>query len=101
MATIKVQPAPGKLLVLPIIGDRVNDIMITMDGGQSPRKGKIVRMPLITNKLRSKEVTCSSDNIPLKVGDIIFYDCEHPFTFTIDDEDYHLISNWDIIAKMG
>jgi len=100
MATIKIQPVPGQLLVKPTF-DRLTDITITMAGGSSPKMGKIIRMPMIVNKLRSKEVASCSDHIPLKVGDVVFYNSENPTTFTINDEDYHLISNWDIIAKEG
>ena len=74
---------------------------IMVKGGRAPRKGSIVRMPTINTKLREKEMISSPDALPLRTGDVVLYDTDCPYTITVDGTDYHLVSNWDVIAKVG
>ena len=101
MATVKIQPGPGRLLVEPMISDYHQSMTIAINGGKSPRKGTIVRTPTINTKLRGQNYVASPDDLSLKTGDVVLYDTDCPYTVTVNSNDYHLISNWDVIAKIG
>jgi co-chaperonin GroES (HSP10) len=99
MEKIKVQPVPGKLLVRPT--DRTGRyIDMSITGGKCPQKGIVVRTPQpLGHKLRAKESIIISEAIEIKNGDYIYYDSEYKYTLVIEGEEFHLINQWDILAR--
>lgn len=100
MAKFKLTPAPGYIFVSPIV-NRVDEITATMGGGESLKSGKIVKMPMETNKVKAKDMEYCRDEISLKIGTVVFYKDDTPWVFTINDENYHLISTYSVKAKEG
>jgi co-chaperonin GroES (HSP10) len=102
MAKINIQPFPGKMLVKPL--DEYSPIAnhIMFRGGKIPAKGKIVRLPKPIISVGQEKVSPSLDaQVQVKEGDIVFYENNWIWEFEIGGEIYHLISAYDIVAKIG
>jgi co-chaperonin GroES (HSP10) len=102
MTKVNIQPFPGKVLVQPV--DEVLSFRnhIEFRGGKTPTKGKIIRMHKPEIKVGQEQFVSSYDTpIPLKEGDIVFYENDYMYEFDINGSIYHLISTYNIVAKIG
>ena len=101
MAKVNIQPFPGKILVQPI--DEVISFRnhIEFRGGKTPMKGKVIRLHKPETKVGSREMPVYEVPILVKEGDTVFYDNGYMYEFDINGETYHLISSYDVVAKIG
>ena len=98
-------PFPGKMLVKPLDENSPIQNHIRFVGGKTPAKGQVIRMPKPQMRVGiegKKELMPMIDTpVLIKEGDIIFYENEWIWEFEIESEIYHLISAYNIVAKIG
>jgi hypothetical protein len=106
MAKFKFTPSPDYIFVKPDENVFYNIRFMPQSGETSKLiKGKIISVPSPLKTTlrggRGKDMpTPIDERVTAKVGDIILYDPQSVYVFEIDDETYHLISNWNVKAKL-
>jgi len=106
MATkLKFTPSPGYIFVKPEDDDNSYFKFINKGTADDRRlsRGRIVAIPAPekVNLRGGKEVMpISGENVTAKVGDVILYCSEYAYCFEANDEEYHLIDNYSVKAKL-
>jgi co-chaperonin GroES (HSP10) len=108
MAKFKFTPSPGYIFVKPIDDDDDNNyIRFINKGGSSDdsnklMRGKVIAVPHLekTTLRGNKDMPISSEQVMVKIGDTVLYAGYSCYTVEINDEEYHLIDNWSIKARL-